>query len=237
MEKQLDNIEFYKLHPSLKPFVGKKYEANELGKKILLVGESHYVKEPLPEITSDSLLTAWWTETPPQIYDTSWYNTRGTVSKFMSGESFLALALFREPCKVYNQCVYNSKYQNRQDICNIFDEFAFMNYFQLPALYERISLWNSLLKFNGEIKKPCGLSDDIWKKTAEESYKVFLKVVDVLKPDNIIFLSSAAYNAFCTSQKKDKEQTFDMNKISATVHPTCPWWNRKKKDGLSGKGK
>lgn len=229
-EKCLDSIEFYQLHPSLKPFIGKNYLSNELGIKILLVGESHYVKEPLPEITSKSLLDDWWSKTPPLINDISWYTTRGTVSNFMFGKSGAAYALFREPCKIYNQCVLNGKYQKWQDIYNIYDSFAFMNYFQMPALYMRVSLWNSLLKFNGENRKSHQTSSEIWNKTEDISNRVFLSVIEILKPDKIIFLSTEAYNAFLRQNKN-----YDMSKICATVHPTCAWWNRKNKDGLSGK--
>ena len=122
----------------------------------------------------------------------------------MSGKSGAAYALFREPCKIYNQCFLNGKYQQWQDIYNIFDSFAYMNYFQMPALYERISLWNSLLKFNNETDKNHPLSLDIWNKTEKLSNDIFVSVLEILKP---------------------------------TVHPTCPWWNRKMKNGLSGKEK
>lgn len=236
MEESLDNIEFYKSHPSLKPFIGKNYSNNELGIKLLLVGESHYVEKPLPEITKESLLVDWWeSETPPLIYDIRWYNTRGTISNFMSGKSGAGYALFREPCKVYNQCVLNSKYQKWQDIYNIFNEFAYINYFQMPALYKGLSLWNSLLKFNGESKQVCPNTTDIWSKTKEQSYGVFLSVVEILKPDKIIFLSTESYNAF-----SKQTETYKENKVYAavhsTVHPTCAWWNKKMgKDGLSGK--
>ncbi|MCH5159140.1 MAG: hypothetical protein J1F33_08095 [Clostridiales bacterium] len=229
-EKELDGIKFYQSHPTLKPFIGKNYLSNELGMKILLVGESHYVEEPLPEITSDSLLSDWWGDTPPLINDISWYTTRGTIGNFMSGKSGAAYALFREPCKIYNQCVLNGKYQKWQDVYSIYDSFAYMNYFQMPALYKRISLWNSLLKFNEETNKVHPLSLKIWNKTEDLSNDVFLSVVEILKPDKIIFLSTEAYNAF-VRQNKDYNET----KIFATVHPTCAWWNRKMKDGLSGK--
>lgn len=238
MEEFLDNIKFYKSHPSLKPFIGENYSNNELGIKLLLVGESHYVENPLPEITKESLLVDWWdSETPPQISDMRWYNTRGTISNFMSGQSGAGYALFREPCKVYNQCVLNSKYQKWQDIYNIFNEFAYINYFQMPALYKGLSLWNSLLKFNGETKKFHPLSLKIWNKTAEMSYEVFRSVVETLKPDIIIFLSTEAYKSFLKQNKKDDaNNVFATVKVFATVHPTCIWWNKKmKKDGLSGK--
>ena len=231
-ENQIDNIKFYQSHSSLKPFIGEKYTNNEAGIKILLVGESHYVKEPWPEITSKSLLNDWWSEIPPQIYGISWYTTRGTIHNFMSGKSGAAYALFREPCKIYNQCFLNGKYQQWQDIYNIFDSFAYMNYFQMPALYERISLWNSLLKFNNESDKFHPLSLEIWNKTEKLSNDVFISVLEILKPDKIVFLSTEAYNAF-----KRQNKIYDTNKIFATVHPTCPWWNRKMKNGLSGKEK
>lgn len=229
-EKELDGIKFYQSHPTLKPFIGKNYLSNELGMKILLVGESHYVEEPLPEITSDSLLSDWWGEAPPLINDISWYTTRGTIGKFILGDSGKSYALFRAPCEIYNQCVLNGKYQTWQEIYSIFDSFAFINYFQMPALYEGMAFRTSLWKLNGENKKYHPKSSEIFDKTKKLSNDVFLSVIEILKPDKIIFLSMEAYRAF-TGLNED----YDKNRVFGTDHPTCHWWNRKKKDGLSGK--
>ena len=230
-EEQLDNIKFYQTHPTLKPFVGKNYADNESGAKILLVAESHYIKNVSPEITKENLLNDWWSDAPPQLYDTddqSWYTTRDTINNFMNGKSRKSYATFREPCNVFNQCFCNGIYQQKTDIYKLFDAFAFMNYFQMPALYKGESLWRSLLRFSEWDKKK---ALEIWNKTEEMSNKVFLEVLEVLKPDKIVFVSKEAYNAFLR-QNKD----YDANKVFVTVHPTCRWWNTKMKaDNLTGK--
>ncbi len=228
-EKALDNIAFFQSHPFLKPFIGQKYTDNELDVKILFVGESHYVKEPFPKITADSLLYDWWSDTPPLIYDTNWYTTRDSIHTFMSEKSGKGYAIYREPCKIYNNCVLNDR---KQDVRSIYDSFAFMNYYQIPALYDGMSFWNSLLKFNSETNKVHPLSSKIFDKTEKLSNDIFLSVLDILKPDKIVFLSTAVYKAF-----KRQNKIYDINKIFATVHPTCPWWNRKKRDGSTGKQK
>ena len=229
-EEQLDKMDFFQSHPSLKPFIGKNYTENDAGIRILLVGESHYVENPLPQITRESLLNDWWSENPPLINDISWYTTRGTIQNFMSGDSVRSYSLFREPCKVYNDCFLHGKYQSKEEIRSLFDSFAYMNYFQMPALYERISLWKSLLIFNNETNKVHPLSSEIWDKTEKISNEVFLSVAEILKPDKIVFLSTEAYNAF-----KRQNKTYDADKSFATVHPTCAWWNRKMKSGFTGK--
>lgn len=65
-EEQLKQMDFFRSHPFLKPFIGENYTENEAGIRMLLVGESHYVENPLPQITRESLLNDWWSETPPR---------------------------------------------------------------------------------------------------------------------------------------------------------------------------
>lgn len=233
-EKELDGIEFYQSHPFLKPFIRKRYSDNELGMKILLVGESHYINEPFPEITYDNLLSDWWGENPPlinkyndEVDDRKWYNTRNVIKSFMSDNKGDGYGIYREPCKIYNECVLNSKYQEKQEIKKIYDSFAFMNYFQMPALYNGMSLEGSLIEFNNETPKNRPLTDEMWNKIKDKSKEIFLSVVEILKPDKIIFLSTKAYETFGNCDEK---------KIFHTVHPTCAWWNRKMKfDNLSGR--
>ena len=64
-EEQLKQMDFFQSHPFLKPFIGENYTENEAGIRMLLVGESHYVENPLPQITRESLLNDWWSENPP----------------------------------------------------------------------------------------------------------------------------------------------------------------------------
>ena len=103
-EEQLDNIKFYQIHPTFKPFVGQKYADNESGVRILLVAESHYIENVSPKITKENLLNDWWSDASVQLYDTddqSWYTTRDTINNFMNGKSRKSYATFREPCKVF----------------------------------------------------------------------------------------------------------------------------------------
>ena len=58
----------------------------------------------------------------------------------------------------------------------------------------------------------------VWDKAAEESSKIFDQVVDILKPNIIIFTSSSAWGAYRGKYK-------DASNIIITVHPGCCYWH------------
>ncbi|MDO9153359.1 MAG: hypothetical protein Q7U47_06585 [Paludibacter sp.] len=84
---------------------------------------------------------------------------------------------------------------------NIFDHFTFYNFFLRPAQNEGDQL-------------------HIDKNDKIEANNVFEKIIQILKPEIVIFLSSKAWNN-CNVKKND-----DIY-INFTAHPSSIWWNRK----------
>jgi hypothetical protein len=108
----------------------------------------------------------------------------------------------------------------KEETENIFRYFAFYNYFQRPG-----NLATSIQNKN---------QDD------EISFTVFIKIIEIIKPKFIAFVSIKAYKSY---KNMNKERGFPINesniKIDFFPHPTCQWWNNKadpyRMDGIEGK--
>ena len=97
----------------------------------------------------------------------------------------------------------------KKEIINIekfWDKVSFMNFFIVPSI-------------NGS--RTIAVSKDIEKKSLEN----FENVLDVIKPNYILFLSKKSYCIFEKSNSKYLKNTFGFG------HPSSPWWSRKRKDG------
>ena len=97
----------------------------------------------------------------------------------------------------------------KKEIINIekfWDKVSFMNFFIVPSI-------------NGS--RTIAVSKDIEKKSLEN----FENVLDVIKPNYILFLSKKSYYIFEKSNSKYLKNTFGFG------HPSSPWWSRKRKDG------
>ena len=108
--------------------------------------------------------------------------------------------------------------------------FAFMNFFQMPSLYQGISFEDSLYKVAKETDNPAA----VYKRTVEESCSALDKVIKLLQPNAVVFTSKAAYRAYCNHKGEMAEKD---KRIINTVHPCCSWWNRpiKRFDGRTGR--
>lgn len=91
-----------------------------------------------------------------------------------------------------------------KEVFNVKDEswhyMAFMNFFQRPA------------EKTGKSIKVTSEDRDIANDTLKE-------VVNVLKPDTVIFVSSKAYRTY--------NNCCDKVNVFSGVHPACRWWNTK----------
>ena len=97
----------------------------------------------------------------------------------------------------------------KKEIINIekfWDKVSFMNFFIVPSI-------------NGS--RTIAVSKDIEKKSLEN----FENVLDVIKPNYILFLSKKSYYIFEKSNSKYLKNIFGFG------HPSSPWWSRKRKDG------
>lgn len=196
-----NDIGFYRNFPQMLPWVGSEFESKKQ-KKILFIGESHY----LPEDAEDDLLTpnGWYNQGESNLDESSdeygWTNTREIVGlmKREKGHS-----LYREVEKAIK--IAKKADSDLDKNTNMFKYVGFYNYFLRPA-YK-----------NDSIKKTC-IDWDL--KIAHDAFE---GIIDILKPDYVYFLSVFAWNSYKKYEKNSKNVVIDYS-----PHPSCRWWNTKK---------
>lgn len=233
---------FYQLHPEYIPFIGEKFDEF----KILQVGESHYVDigktpETEKEFSIQYFADNWWSDHCSKLYmhpdenpDTkcwgSWYTTRHVIDRFFKNNQ-KNYSIFSNPLKIFRDVCLNNpvEYCADDNFRQAYHYFAFMNFFQMPALYKGESFWKSLCSADKHPKLKLAYS--LFERTAEISAGVLDDVIKALKPTAVVFTSSSAWTAY------KKYGTYANSKndpvMIHTAHPGCCWWNRKKKDGTS----
>lgn len=208
-EDKLDLIDHYRNYPEMKVWVGCNYSNNS--KKLLLIGESHYLKE-----TSD------YHHNPESWYagvsvsdklDWGWIKTRSIISngidtKWKGGSK----AIYRN----IERALFESLMFKEKPL-TVFTEVAFMNYFQRPA--ERT-----------------GKSINVSQIDAKVSYGVFHSVVNIISPNIVIFTSSLAWEHAKKHGVVEFLKEKDVSFIRAP-HPGMPWWNKASKAYKNHTGK
>ena len=158
-DSQFQSIPFYKTHSYMMPFVGDEYESSK-HKKLLLIGESHYMPEGS---TVHHDVNSWYDGNPVLTpKERSYCDTCGT-REGKSGR------FGKEIDRCLNLVLPSDGNRWRQ--------VAFFNYFLRPAdEHKSISdLWDS---YGGK---------DI---DCEQAIRNLIQVLDILKPDLFVFLSS-----------------------------------------------
>ncbi len=232
-DELISNIDFYTKHPEYMPFIGKDYKKF----KILLVSESHYEKEInysdqaigySGSFKEDSFnnddggvesFNYWYDKgipkelyrpDPESVYDSliGWFTTRKVVNRWCldAERAENAKQIFSYTIKPMK--ILLDKKESRDTPSNeIYNYYAFMNYFQRPS---RSPGGNSEFSDKGKIT-----GED--KTVAKE---VLTKVIKILDPNVVFFISAKAYDYFNIRDKK----------YIRLVHPTrqcC--WNRSSK--------
>lgn len=226
---ELRQIPFYKNHPELIPFIGTHF--NEFS--ILIVGESHYIDQNSDNIRYDNsyFLNCWWNGTHDAIKNepfSSWYNTRGVVNNYLAGNRSRGHLIFTNLVKAFSECVQGQKIDSINTTnSQLFQYFAFMNFFQMPSLINGEKYWKSLC-----------ISDQttalqLWSICKDNSAKVLDAVIDVLHPIVVIFSSVSAYHAY---QESDHNRNYN-SLIEYVPHAGCKWWNQKIKKYGNKSGK
>lgn len=172
---------------------GCNYPTNN--KKLLLVGESHYLKE-----TSD------YHHDPERWYagvsvsdkdDWGWIKTRNIISNGIQTKwGDRSKAIYRN----IEKALFESLMFEKKPL-SAFTEVAFMNYFQRPA--ERT-----------------GKSIKVSQRDAEVSYAVFQSVINAIAPNIIIFTSSLAWQH---ARKSEAKMFLDKRGVSYARAPSS--WN------------
>lgn len=195
-DEQLDKIEIYQRYPLLKPFVGSDYGRN--GPRILLIAESHYLPAN-STVHNDS--ERWYSGSESDLHpedEKPSVRTRRILNKPYRGWKKRGHAIYRhlESALVKAGLPIND---------SVFRQVAFMNAFQRPA------------KEGDSIKHT--------KQDVEVAAQTINQVIEALKPDHIVFVSTKA--------KRTVGKHLSQSS-SGFHHPACPWWNRKQ-DGMSSK--
>ena len=197
------SLPFYSSHSYMLPFVGDDYDSPK-HKKLLLVGESHYVPEGS---TVHHNANAWYNGIPVlNQEEQDWCNTRGT-REWKSGR------FGKEVDRCLNLVLPTGE--------NGWQQVASLNYFLRPA-DDRQSiedLWNS-----------CGGKD----LDREFAIKNFIRVLEILKPDLIVFLSSKVcacaegedFPKYFGGNLWDWTKSHGIEDYIYTMHPSSPHWNK-----------
>lgn len=238
MEAALKAIPFYQVHPEYIPFIGNHYDRY----RILQVGESHYIGQKAKGEKDKFPITYfknWWNDHCDELYKWEddnqengcwggWYDTRGVVKNFIANRSTGGYNIFANMVRSFDVVYGDGQVSMDAEARQRYHYFAFMNFFQMPALYDGKNFWNSLLRSAQKLgKEP--LAGDMWKKAVDVSSDTLSRVIDILKPELVIITSVSAYNAY-------HEKHGDDPRIIRATHPCCCWWNRKHgQDHLSGR--
>jgi hypothetical protein len=209
-ENNPEEIGEYKRYPQMMPWVGNKFD-DGTHKKILLVGESHY----LPDCAEEDFRTpdGWYYQADGELdpESVSWTDTREVAG---IGPKVWAKghALYKE----VNKVIGNLTGQNPQTE-NLFQYVAYYNYFLRPA-YPK-----------GESFKNICVEQDL-----RVAFNAFREIVQILKPDCVYFFSKFGWESL-------HRNALNFNKIEMdySPHPACSWWNRASyhSQGLTGKEK
>ena len=159
-DKELKEIEFYKIHPEYLPFVGDKFDEF----KILQVGESHYIGQCDDYAPFDlRYFDKWWTDRCDEVYKEqdgkpetkccgSWYDTRAVVGRFLKWNQS-NYSIFLNMIRAFDEAV--GGLATCDDEKQKYHYFAFMNFFQMPSLYDGMSFKDSLNKAAKETVSAC----------------------------------------------------------------------------------
>lgn len=196
-----NDIGFYRNFPQMMPWVGSEFENNK-HKRILFIGESHY----LPEDAEENLLTpeGWYNQGEYSLDASSkeygWTNTREIVglNKREKGHS-----IYLEVEKALR--IAKGADNILMETTNMFKYVGFYNYFLRPA-YK-----------NDSIKKTCKEWD------LKIAHDAFEGILSILKPDFVYFLS-----VFAWKSHKKYNNDFKNVIIDYSPHPACRWWHTKK---------
>lgn len=235
-DNKLQEIEILKLHPSLIPFVGERYAE----RRILHIGESHYLSQTADSeiFSAEYFYNNWWTDSCEEVLAESpgYVDTRHVVNDNYLGGISGSYGIFTNVVKTYSKVVLGReiKHISLEDK-QLYNDFAFMNFYQMPSLYYGMKYWNSIYK-SAKAHGNKKLASDLWAKCVESSVATVDSVVEIIDPKIIVFTSCSAWEAY-EEYKKGFDSSICYEKIIHTSHPAFPAsWNKPLKalDGKTG---
>lgn len=232
-DSRLKEIDIYKLHPTIMPFIGDKFETY----KILQVGESHYIDQtPEKEKYDIEYFFKWWDEPCQEVLDDSpgWVDTRGVMSNYINeprnGNSY---TIFTNFIKTFSEVVIGKEISSiSMEDKQLYQYIAFMNFFQMPSIYEGKNYWKSL-EISSKKKGNRKLAGEMWNIASRQSVETLDRVIEILEPKAVIITSISAGETY---QNYGGKHLGDN--VIITSHPGYPftWWKKLKSlDGKTGK--
>lgn len=226
-DEQLLKIDIYDKHCSFLPFIGDKYDKYQ----ILHVGESHYIDQTIDnEKYNIEYFQDWWAGGCPEIEECfqGWF-TRPVVEKYINkGEGDGKFTIFNNFLKSFCRAVMDKEIIITKDNRELYEYIAFMNFFQMPAIYKAMSFKKSLwisAKNAGDIN----LAKETWNEACQNAVETLDAVIEVIDPKAVVITSMSAGNVY--KQYNGKHQDI----IIFTSHPASPLsWNKQLKS-LGGK--
>ena len=196
MSYSFENIPHFQHYPCMRPFVGKKYLSPK-HKKILLLGESFY----LPNTTNIHHSVSGWYGgyySAMKDWELEWIDTNGLLNCSWESAGHM---IYRELNRCVEKIMCDHEYRG-------IDEVAFANYFQRPAEEEGASFRNFMRHEDRLV-----------------SSQVIAEVVEVIKPESIIFVSKFAADVGI----KELKSKYDHVAIEYVCHPGTGglYWNNK----------
>lgn len=213
-DKEFEKINIYNRYKLLIPFVGKNYNIAE--KKILFVGESHF----LPETYSGVCINEKWYKSNQKDFnfnsiEEAHLNTRNILNNDVINSGY------KDPSHSIYRNIGNvlADYLGHLDYNESLNYISFYNYFLRPAEEE-----------GGSIN--VNRKDDVF------SFNHLCEIENILKPNAIIFASTKARKSFhrvrhCNDNNyKIKGESLEK-KIFDIPHPGSAWWNREFKININ----
>lgn len=224
------DMEWFRIHRQLTPFVGDNY-----GKyRILHIGDSHYLSK-----TDDSdgydinyFFNNWWTLPCTEIFQKfpGCVETRGQLENYLRGRRCPLHKIFNNAVMAFEEVFYGKQLMNvKPEDKQMYNYFAFMNFFQMPSLYKGVRYRDSLIK-SARLGGCLRTADRVYGKCLSVSTETVDQVIDILDPDLVIFTSIAAARAY----KEKGGQYADSPDLIVTACPDGAYW-KKPLNTLGGK--
>jgi hypothetical protein len=203
-DEKLKEISHFKLHPQMIPFIGKFWRSSENG--LLILAQNPIIYEDIPisyERSVCKILDDWYITDILDIENKSiGLKIRKSTDLVKNIESYSRIGDNPIPMsqRLFNtiiQAIIEKNVVGKNNE-NILSYIAFADFFQIPHYKETF----------------CPNENDII--VANETLK---KIVEIIKPKFIFFVSDEAYNAF------DKKMFNDTILIGHSCHPSRNHWN------------
>jgi len=189
----------------LRPAIGKNYGMNNLN-KLLVVAESNYFKDDLETKSVFKDAEKWYfDENCLLIPDEKEKDVQSWVDENRTPFNNISKSMK----EVLNEA--NIKYDD-----GLLEEFSYYkNYFLRPA---------SVKGTDRSFKKDCKQID------REIAGIALCGIIDIIKPDILIFTSKYAWEEF-TKYCQNANLVFENTEIHFVCHPSSPHWNNKNGSG------